>query len=134
MGRIKKGGGWDKRFKGSGSGPLPDWIHKCIGFVAFLIISYGLFSMLYMELSDDYFGIGSIVSLILVIYWALQKRKKKLSPEEKKFETFARKKGLLSFSEESPENKKAVKLLFKTSNLDENAMSRVENLQQKYRV
>ena len=115
MGRIKKGGGWDKRFKGSGSGSLPEWIHKCMLVVAFLIIFYGLFSMLYMEISDGYFGVGSIVTLILVISWALQKRKKKLSPEEKKFETFARENGLLSFSEESPENKKAVELMYNNS-------------------
>ena len=115
MARIKKGGGWDKRFKGSGSGPLPDWIHKCMLVAAILIIFYGLFSMLYMEISGGYFGIGSIVSLILVISWALQKRKKKLSPEEKKFETFARENHLLAFSEESPENKKAVELMYNNS-------------------
>ena len=115
MGRIKKGGGWDKRFKGSESGPLSEWIHKCMLVVAFLIIFYGLFSMLYMEISDGYFGVGSIVTLILVISWALQKRKKKLSPEEKKFETFARENGLLSFSEESPENKNAVELMYNNS-------------------
>ena len=133
MGRIKKGGGWDKRFKGSGSAPLPDWIHKCMLVVAFLIIFYGLFSMLYMEISDGYFGIGSIVSLILVISWALQKRKKKLSPEEKKFETFARENHLLSFSEESPENKKAVELMYNNSD-GAGAMSRVEKHQKKYSI
>ena len=47
--RIKKGGGWDKRFKNSGgsSGPLPDWIQPVGCLVLFFLVGFVIYSIIW---------------------------------------------------------------------------------------
>ena len=47
--RLKKGGGWDKRFKNSvgSSDPLPDWIETLGVLVFFSLVGFAIYAIVF---------------------------------------------------------------------------------------
>ena len=47
--RLKKGGGWDQRFKnlGGSSGPLPDWIVPLGMLVFFSLVGFTIYAIVF---------------------------------------------------------------------------------------
>ena len=83
--RRTKSGGWDKRYKRAKAGPAPEWFKNILaifGFVSFFAI---IIYLLFTEIDDGYFGLGSAATLFLIVSWIFGAiKKRKLTPMQKK--------------------------------------------------